>query len=113
MELPAKGSVVVVLVPTSHRGASKARPALVLSSQPLGPKGTDFLVATISSQETDPLRIPIQSDDLLSGTLDTQSYVRPLALYPVNLSDLGNFIGTASPDFMLRVTDAIKSILDN
>jgi mRNA-degrading endonuclease toxin of MazEF toxin-antitoxin module len=112
MELPAKGSVVVVLVPTSNRGASKARPALVLSSQPLGPTKSDFLVAVITTQETDPLRIAIEAGDLTSGTLDSKSFVRPLAIYPVSVSGLGEYIGAASPELIKRVTDAIMSILN-
>ena len=113
MELPAKGSVVVVLVPTSNRGASKARPALVLSSQPLGPTNSDFLVAVITTQDTDPLRISIEAGDLTVGTLDAKSYVRPLAIYPVNVSGLGEYIGQASSDLLDRVMTVIKSILDN
>jgi hypothetical protein len=84
-----------------------------LSNQALGPLGSDFLVAVITTQETDPLRIAIEPQDLASGTLAVKSYVRPLAIYPVNVSDVGQVLGHASANLMKRVTGTIKWTLDN
>ena len=112
MELPARGEVVIVLFPSSTRGASKPRPALVLTSEGLGPKKSDFLVASITTQVEDPLSIPILPADFITGGLQTTSYVRPSYLYAASTEILGATIGKVQSQYIQRVVEAIKQLLD-
>ena len=104
MERLVKGDVIVVPFPFSDLSGNKKRPALVLANL----HGDDLLICQITSKSTDDLFAqPLMSEDFVSGSLHTDSYIRPLRVFTVDKHIVFRKIGQIIPERMRKVIDAI------
>ena len=73
-----KGDIVVIPFPFSDLSGSKRRPALVIADL----QGDDSILCQITSQNTkDNYAITINPNDFKSGSLNTQSNIRPNRIF--------------------------------
>lgn len=106
-----RGDVVVVPFPFSGAMSSKRRPALILGAWAYA-GGTDYLTCLISSQAApDPALIALESDDILGGSLNRQSYLRPLYLFAADENYIVRKVGTLKADKLGAVVQAIIALL--
>jgi mRNA interferase MazF len=108
MERFVKGDVVVVPFPFSDLSGSKRRPALVLTDL----RDDDLLICQITTRPRDDIFAqPLVSEDFVSGSLLTDSYVRPLRVFTIDKHIVSSKIGQITPERMNKVIDAIIYIL--
>jgi len=104
MERFVKGDVVVVPFPFSDLSGSKKRPALVLTNL----RGDDMMICQITSKPTDDIFAqPLRSEDFESGSLLTDSYIRPLRVFTIDKHIVFRKTGQITADRMDKVIDAI------
>ena len=94
MEVPSKGSVVLIRFPFSDLSKTKLRPAVVLASS--GKK--DWILCQVTSQRyTDPKAIELSKQDFQSGSLRKISFVRAGKLFTTNESLIVAEVGQLNP----------------
>jgi len=104
MERFVKGDVVVVPFPFSDLSGNKRRPALVLTDL----SGDDMIICQITSKPiNDIFAQPLISEDFISGSLHTNSYVRPLRVFTIDKHIVFRRIGQITSERMDKVIDAI------
>jgi hypothetical protein len=92
-----KGDVVVVPFPLSARSSSKSRPALVLAAWTIGGLD-DYLLAMITSQPiADPHIVDLEAGDIVGGSLNSRSYVRPTYLFASDEGLITRRVGPCAP----------------
>ena len=106
-----KGDIVVVPFPFSQAAGSKPRPALVLASWPCM-NSTDYLLCMISSQNVnDPYIMPLDNQhDLLNGTLNLQSYLRPTYMFAVGEARITRKLANLTPTKVEEVFAKIRAV---
>ncbi|MCM1123662.1 MAG: type II toxin-antitoxin system PemK/MazF family toxin [Eubacterium sp.] len=81
MERFIKGDVIVLPFPFTDLSAAKKRPALILSDI----KGDDYIMLQITSKNVrDNYAISLQTSDFASGSLKTDSNIRPNKIFTLN-----------------------------
>ena len=104
MEGFVKGDVVVVPFPFSDLSGSKRHPALVLTYL----HGDDMMICQITSKPSDDMFSQLLlSEDFISGSLLTASYVRPLRVFTIDKHIVLRKIGQITSERMNKVIDAI------
>jgi len=104
MERFVKGDVVVIPFPFSDLSGSKRRPALVLTNL----RGDDILLCQITSQlSEDIFALELKSRDFLSGSLPTDSFIRPLRIFTADKNIIISKVGKITPELMDKVVDGI------
>ena len=99
-----KGDVVVVPFPFSNLSASKRRPALVLVDL----AGDDVILCQITSQNvSDTMAVPIDANDILGGSLNANSNIRPNRLFSADEHIILYKVGKLKDDKMNEVTETI------
>ena len=105
-----KGDIVVVPFPFSDLSASKRRPAVVLASL----VGDDLILSQVTSRNvSDSMSIAIDTIDVISGTLDVASNIRPNKLFTADESIVLYKIGALKADKLETVVTKVIAILSN
>jgi len=108
MERLVKGDVVVIPFPFSDLSASKRRPALVLANL----QGNDILLCQITSQNSiEKTALPLKIEDFTSGTLPSNSFIRPMRIFTADKTLIIKKAGTISTKLMDKVINNIISVL--
>jgi mRNA interferase MazF len=108
LEVPSKGSVVLIRFPFSDLSKSKLRPAVVLASS--GKK--DWILCQVTSQRyTDPKAIELSKQDFQSGSLRKISFVRAGKLFTTNESLIVAEVGQLNPKALNLIIDSVISLL--
>ena len=104
-----KGEIVVVPFPFSDLSASKRRPALVLVDLP----GDDLILCQITSQKVrDSMAIAFDTTDLIIGTLNAPSNIRPNRIFTADEHIVLYSIGTLKVDKLKDVITNITALLN-
>jgi len=73
-----KGDVVVIPFPFTDLSGSKKRPAFVVADLP----GDDVIVCQITSKaKSDTLALSLEAHDFVTGSLPTNSFIRPNKIF--------------------------------
>ena len=103
-----KGDVVVVPFPFSDLTRAKRRPALVVAEL----EGDDLILCQITSQQTkDRYSLPIEEDDLETGTLRQKSNARPNRIFTTDRRIVLYRVARLQPDKINQVIEKIIAIL--
>lgn len=103
-----KGDVVVATFPFSDLSASKGRPALVVESFPKDP----VIMCQITGQATnDSVAVSLTNADFKSGSLKTDSRIRPNYLFTAESSVIAYRAGVVSEAKMQEVVGKIIEIV--
>jgi mRNA interferase MazF len=87
---------------------SKRRPALVLADL----CGDDILLCQITSQSSsDTSVLPLMFSDFLSGSLPSNSFIRPMRIFTADKGIIFRKAGKISPELMGKVVDNIVFVL--
>ena len=106
MEKFIKGEVVVIPFPFSDLSGSKKRPTFVLADL----QGDDILLCQITSQQTkDSHSIALNKNDFRSGTLPSDSFIRPSRIFTADKSIIIRKAGIVNSNVIAAV---IKKIID-
>ncbi|MDE7359305.1 MAG: type II toxin-antitoxin system PemK/MazF family toxin [Lachnospiraceae bacterium] len=80
MERFIKGDVIVLQFPFTDLSSAKRRPAVILADL----KGNDYIMLQITSKNVkDRYAISLLSTDFISGSLKTDSNVRPNKIFTI------------------------------
>jgi mRNA interferase MazF len=108
MERFVKGDIVIVPVPFSDLSGTKVRPALVLTDI----RSSDMMICQITSKATgDTFAQQLMQEDLVSGSLYFDSYIRPLRIFTIDRYIVRHKIGRVTSERLNKVIDAIIYIL--
>ena len=109
MERFVKGDVVIIPFPFSDFSGYKRRPALVLTDL----RGDDIMICQITSKPYDDIFVqPLLSEDFDSGSLNIESYVRPLRVFTVDKHIILHKVGHITAQRMKKIIDAIVFTLE-
>jgi mRNA interferase MazF len=105
-----KGEVVIVPFPFSDLSSTKRRPALVLANLP----GDDIILCQITSKNSpsDPFSIPVDNSNFLTGSLVTESNIRPNRIFTADKRIILKSIGVLEISLFKKVTQKIIDILN-
>ncbi len=105
------GSIVLVRFPFTNLEESKIRPALVLSSDVFN-KGSDLILASISSKQRDPrFAVVLTQHDLVQGILHAKSYIRCGQLVTVEKRLISRVVAFISKEKLKEVRKITHSIV--
>ena len=105
-----KGDIVVIPFPFSDLSQAKRRPALVVASL----KGDDLILCQITSQKIrDEYAVHFDGSDIVGGTLDKSSNIRPNRLFTADRHIILYKVGTLSLDKMKEVVDRVVEIVQS
>ncbi len=108
MEKFIKGSIVVVPFPFSDLSNSKKRPALVLANL----KGDDIILCQITSRfSSDMYAVLLTNEDLQTGSLITNSYVRPNRIFTADQNIILKSVAQVNNEKMVEIINKIFDIL--
>jgi len=103
-----KGEIVVVPFPFSDLSASKRRPAMVLVDL----QGDDVILCQITSQNVkDSLAILIDTTDVVNGTLNNPSNVRPNRLFTADENIILYSLGQLKSDKLNVVVSSVVNMV--
>ena len=101
-----KGEIVVVPFPFSDLSATKRRPALVLVDLP----GDDVILCQITSQNVkDNMAVQIDTTDVINGTLNNPSNIRPNRLFTADENIILYSLGQLKSE---KLNDVVSSIVN-
>lgn len=107
MELPSRGSVVLIRFPFSDLSKSKLRPAVVLASAGKG----DWILCQIRSQRySDPQAVELAKDDFVTGSLRKTSFVRFAKLFTADQSLIVEKVGELQKGKFTLIVDSIVKL---
>lgn len=110
MERFIKGDVIVIPFPFTDLSVAKKRPAVILSDI----KGDDFIMLQITSKNVkDDYAISLISTDFASGSLKTDSNVRPNKIFTLNKQLILYKIGHLSEQKMNECVSSVCDIIQN
>ena len=100
-----KGDVVIIPFPFSDLTGNKKRPAFVVADLP----GDDLIVCQITSKsKSDPLALPVEASDFISGGLPVDSFLRPNKIFTADKNIILSVAGKLSET---KIRDAVNSII--
>ncbi len=103
-----KGDVVVVPFPFSDLTQAKRRPALVIAEL----TSDDVILCQITSQNVkDFYSIPLDTQDLESGTLNRKSNIRPNRIFTADKSIILYKIGHLNEGKIKKIIEKVVEIL--
>ena len=112
MEGLVKGDVIVVPFPLSARAGAKRRPVLVIGYASYS-GGLDYICCMITTKDgRDADQLDITNSDMIEGSLNQTSYIRPGYLYTCAPSKVHCKAGKVTSDKLAEAIDVLKSILD-
>jgi mRNA interferase MazF len=100
-----KGDVITLAFPFSDLSGSKKRPAFVIADLP----GDDIIVCQITSKaKSDPLVLPLEANDFLSGGLPVDSFIRPNKIFT---ADKNSILSTAGHLCENKIHDTVNALI--
>ncbi len=97
-------SIVVIPFPFSDDlSTTKRRPALVLTKA----GNNDWLLCQITSKDTDPIAIRLTDTQLSRGTLQTNSFARPMKLFTASIDLIIKHIAILNDETFQKVLTTI------
>lgn len=109
MELFIKGQIIIIEFPFSDLSDSKKRPALII--QPLG--GDDVILCQITSKNySDPYAILINQNDLSSGYLRHDSFVRIGRLFTADRHKICGKIGHLNSNKFKQIISGLIDLIN-
>ncbi len=110
METFIKGDIVVVPFPFSDLSASKKRPALVLANL----DGDDIILCQItSSAKRDLYCVALNKNQLTSGNLQIDSFIRPNRIFTSDKALILYKLGTIEKKIFAKVVEQLHEIIKN
>ena len=110
MERFVKGDVVVIPFPFSDLSNTKRRPAVIVANI----TGDDLILVQITSQNIrDSYAIRLFPNDVLNGSFNQISNIRPNKLFTLDRNIIIKKIGTLSETKLNELTTAIVDIITN
>ncbi len=107
MEEFITGDLVVVPFPFSDLSQTKNRPALVVATY----DGPDVILAQITSQPySDSYAISLEDTEIVSGSLQKQSYIRPNKLFTCDKNFIRKKIGHLSTQKISEVSEVLVQL---
>ncbi len=104
-----KGDIVIVNFPYTDQTDFKRRPAVII----IVPPGNNVVIVQITSQNRGPYPVPITQTDLITGTLNQQSYIQPDVIVTVTESIIHGKAGSLKQNKMDEVIKKIVDLLKN
>jgi mRNA interferase MazF len=102
-----RGDIVVVPFPFSDLSASKRRPALVLAAA----GGDDLILSQITSKHSfDNMAVAIGLSDVLGGTLNSASNIRPNKIFTADKGIVVYKLGTLNAEKIRIVLEKIAEL---
>ncbi|HMT21201.1 MAG TPA: type II toxin-antitoxin system PemK/MazF family toxin [Promineifilum sp.] len=104
-------SIVVIPFPFSDLSATKLRPAVVLAAT----GQDDWLLCQITSRVTvDPTAVRLTNANLKKGSLNVESFARPMKLFTANIDLIVRRVAVLDDDtFKVILTVTIESLERN
>ena len=107
MEKFVKGDIVVIPFPFSNLQGYKRRPSLVLADW----NSDDLVLCQITSQYIkDDFAVPFMPNDIIGGTIEKESNIRPNKLFTTEKSIILYKIGTLKNDKMEIVLEKLSDL---
>lgn len=107
MEKFIKGDVVVIPFPFSDLSQNKRRPALVIADL----KGDDLILCQITSKNVnDNYSMILKNSDFISGSLQTESNIRPNKIFTADKSIILYKIGQLKPSKLKQVINKVAGL---
>lgn len=108
MATPSVGEVVLVTFPFSDLSTSKLRPAVCLADASRG----DWILCQITSKAYgDPVVVPLDAADFVSGGLLVVSVARPTKLFTAHESLVQRTVGRLTDVTFQRIIAAVVAVL--
>lgn len=108
MERFIKGDVIVLPFPFTDLSSAKRRPAVILADL----KGNDYIMLQITSKNVrDSYAIPLISTDFTSGSLKTDSNVRPNKIFTLDRQLILYRIGHLTDQKLKECMDGVCNII--
>ena len=102
-----QGDIILVPFPFSDLSSQKVRPALVVSSKPIG---SDVLICAITSHDKNNT-ITLTNKDLSEGELPITSYIKYMKLVTIDTKIIHKKVGKISEKKIQKVLSEIKKFL--
>ena len=103
-----KGEIIVLPFPFSDLSGSKRRPAYVLRDL----SGDDIILCQITSQQTnDEFAIPLTAGDFSTGSLPSDSFIRPSRIFTADKRIIIRKAGLVKPGLQTEVINKIIALL--
>jgi len=100
-----KGDVVIIPFPFTDLSDSKKRPAFVVADL----IGDDIIVCQITSKsKSDPLAIPLNTPDFISGSLPVDSFIRPNKIFTADKNIILSVAGHLGEN---KIRDALNAVI--
>lgn len=110
MERFVKGDVIVLPFPFTDLSSAKRRPAVILSDL----RGDDFIMLQITSKNVkDSYAVSLLSSDFVTGSLKTDSNVRPNKIFTLNRQLILYKIGHLSEEKISECVSRVCNIIQN
>lgn len=110
MERFIKGDVIVLPFPFTDLSSAKRRPAVVLADL----KGNDYIMLQITSKNVkDSYAISLAATDFISGSLKTDSNVRPNKIFTLDGQLILYKIGHLTDQKLSECIDGVCNIIQN
>ncbi|MFA5294517.1 MAG: type II toxin-antitoxin system PemK/MazF family toxin [Methanoregulaceae archaeon] len=106
-----QGALVLVNFNYSNQEHVKLRPALVVSNSSNNRISRDVVVMKITSKEPQHWGLSITNNDLLTGSLAYDSYIRIDAIHSLEKSIIHAVIGTLNPKKMKAIKIQVSALL--
>jgi mRNA interferase MazF len=105
-----KGDIVVIPFPFSDLSGNKKRPVFVAADL----DGNDIIVCQITSKfRFDPLALPLNTNDFISGCLPVDSFIRPNKIFTADKNIILSVAGHLCEDKIRDVINAVVSIISS
>ena len=106
------GQIVLLPFPHTNLKSGKKRPSLVLTDSRYNAKSSDVVLAFVTPQkQTGKWSVGIASDDLATGQLVKDSWVRVDRLATVEQRLVKGVVGQLEPDMLKRVQSLLVALL--
>lgn len=110
MERFVKGDVIVLPFPFTDLSSAKRRPAVVLADI----RGNDYIMLQITSKNVkDSYAISLLSTDFVSGSLKTDSNIRPNKVFTLNQQLILYKVGHLSEEKIGECVSRVCEIIQN
>ena len=110
----AQGDVILVDFSYSDLQRSKFRPALVMSNSGYNSKSPDIVVLRITSKHRRRWAIKLTNEDLESGILDVESYVKVDSIFTIEkrmvAKVVGRLKGAKVNEVWIKMTELFEAV---
>ncbi|MCL1951207.1 MAG: type II toxin-antitoxin system PemK/MazF family toxin [Oscillospiraceae bacterium] len=106
--------IILIPMPYTDLSAEKKRPALVLSGDAYNESCSDILAVMVTStRHRMPYDIAIAEDDMASGELPKQSYVRSDRIFSIAQKLIVKTYGSVTDTFYQTVHDSVDKLISS